>query len=205
MAPACFVAICPIKVEARAGPDAAGFWATGDYGEFDADGFLRLVGRKSDNFKLSTGRWIAPAGVEALLRRLPYVEHAMAVGAGHRFVVAILAVDLAKLSAGTRRRGRAAPTKQLSARIPDEVIRRDVIAAMAELPPHERPAGVLVTANPLSIEGGELTSNLKLRRSAVEAKYAVEIDAIYAVLEGRAGQSDRDAPGDAASPLVRWT
>jgi len=188
-----------------AGPDATGFWATGDYGEFDADGFLRLVGRKSDTFKLSTGRWIAPAGIEALLRRIPYVEHAMALGAGHRFVVAILAVDSAKLSADTRRRNRAAPTKQSSARIPDEVIRRDALAAMAELPAHERPAGVLVTANRLSIEGGELTSNLKLRRSAVGTRYAAEIDAIYLVLEGRSERSDRDMPGDGASLLVRWT
>ena len=45
-------------------PDDRGFWATGDYGEFDADGFLRVRGRKSDAFKLSTGRWVAPAGIE---------------------------------------------------------------------------------------------------------------------------------------------
>jgi long-chain acyl-CoA synthetase len=188
--------------EGPAGPDITGFWATADYGEFDSDGFLRLIGRKSEIFKLSTGRWIAPAGIEALLRRLPYVEHAMVLGAGHRLVVAILAVDSARLSAGAQHH-LGGPAKRALARDPVEVVRRDVLAATAGLPPHERPAGMLVTASRLTIEGGELTSNLKLRRSAVEAKYAAAIDGIYAALEGRTGRSDRDLPGDAASLLVR--
>jgi long-chain acyl-CoA synthetase len=189
--------------EDPAGPDPNGFWATADYGEFDSDGFLRVIGRKSEIFKLSTGRWIAPAGIEALLRRLPYVEHAMVLGAGHRFVVAILALDSARLSAGTAQRHLAGPAKRALARDPGEVVRRDVLAATTGLPPHERPAGVLVTASRLTIEGGELTSNLKLRRSAVEAKYAAAVDGIYAALEGDTGRSDRDLPGEAASLLVR--
>jgi long-chain acyl-CoA synthetase len=189
--------------EGPTGPGTNGFWATSDYGEFDSDGFLRVIGRKSEIFKLSTGRWIAPASIEALLRRLRYVEHAMVVGAGKRFVVAILAVDSARLSAGTAQRHLAGPAKRAVARDPGEVIRRDVLAVTALLPPHERPAGVLVTASRLTIEGGELTSNLKLRRSAIETNYAAAIDAIYTALEGRTQGSDRNRPGDEAWPLVR--
>ena len=105
-----------------------------------------MIGRKSEIFKLSTGRWIAPAAIEALLRRLPYVEHAMALGAGHRFVVAILAIDSARLSVGTAQRSLAGLAKQSLAHDPGAVVRRDVLAATAGLPPHERPAGMLVTA-----------------------------------------------------------
>jgi long-chain acyl-CoA synthetase len=191
--------------EGPAGPDTAGFWATADYGEFDPDGFLRVIGRKSEIFKLSTGRWIVPAGIEALLRRLPYVEHAMALGAGHRFVVAILAVDSSRLSVGAAQRSLAGLAKQSLAHDPGAVVRRDVLAVTTELLPYERPAGVLFTRRRLSIEGGELTSNLKLRRALVVAKYAAEIDGIYAILEGRTGQPNLDARGDSTAPLVRET
>jgi long-chain acyl-CoA synthetase len=189
--------------EGPAGPDATGFWGTADYGEFDPDGFLRVIGRKSEVFKLSTGRWITPAAIEALLRRLPYVEHALVVGADHRFVVAILAVDSARLSAGTAPRHLASAAKRALAGDPCDVVRRDVLAATAGLPPHERPVGVLVTASRLTIEGGELTSNLKLRRSVVRAKYAAAIDGIYAALEGGTQQSGLNLHRDRASLLVR--
>jgi long-chain acyl-CoA synthetase len=185
------------------GPNAAGFWATSDFGEFDTDGFLRLAGRKSEVFKLSTGRWIAPAGIEAILRRLPYVDHAMAVGAGHRFVVAILSVDPARLGVGTAQRSLAGLAKTRLQRDPMAIVRHDVLAVTAGLSTHQRPAAVLLTRGRLTVEAGELTSNLKLRRGVLEAKYAAEIEAIYAALEGGQGSLSTDSYDSPAAPLVR--
>ena len=190
--------------EVPMGPDREGFWATGDYGEIDADGFLRVVGRKTDVFKLSTGRWIAPASIEGLLRRIPYVEHAMALGAGHGSVVALIAVDSAKFARGTKQRDSAAQTSRVPARDADESIRRDVLAATADLPPYQRPAGVLVTKQLFTIEGGALTSNLKLRRAVVETRYAAEIERLFADLAMSTGRSNAVAPQGIATPLVRW-
>ena len=185
--------------EVASGRDSADFWATGDYGELDADGFLRVIGRKSEVFKLSNGRWIAPAGIEALLRKVPYVEHAIALGAGRDAVVAFLALDPARfrirqeaLSASARAGDR------------DEVVRQDVLAATEALPAFQRPAGVLVTTDRFTVEGGELTSNLKLRRMTVETKYATEIGKFFVTLEARR-QSARDGiTAGTASPTVRW-
>ena len=185
--------------EVASGRDSADFWATGDYGELDADGFLRVIGRKSEVFKLSNGRWIAPAGIEALLRKVPYVEHAIALGAGRDVVVAFLALDPARfrirqeaLSASARAGDR------------DEVVRQDVLAATEALPAFQRPAGVLVTTDRFTVEGGELTSNLKLRRMTVETKYATEIGKFFVTLEARR-QSARDGiTAGTASPTVRW-
>jgi long-chain acyl-CoA synthetase len=186
------------------GPDPLGFWATGDYGEFDADGFLRVMGRKSEVFKSSTGRWIAPADIEALLRRLPYVEHAMVLGAGRRFVVALVSIDSAKLGPATTHGNMATRAAALPVQDADEVIRRDVLATTAALAPYQRPAGVLVTTRRFTIEGGELTANLKLRRSVVEMEFAVKIQGLLAALETRAETLHGPAPDDGVPLLVHW-
>jgi len=182
-------------------PDHQGFWATGDYGEFDADGFLRVVGRKSEVFKMSTGRWIAPADVEALLRRIPYVEHAMVLGAGHRFVVALLAVESDRLPQGTMYGDIAAPAAASPMHGAGAMIRRDVLAATVVLPSYQRPAGVLVTTRRLTIEGGELTSNLKLRRPVVEERFAAEIQGLFAAMEAQMEVLREHAP-DTPIPLL---
>jgi long-chain acyl-CoA synthetase len=184
------------------GPDSSGFWATGDYGEFDADGYLRVVGRKSEVFKLSTGRWIAPTGIEANLRQLPYVEHAMVLGAGHGFIVAILALDSARLSVGPKQGSRAANLRKAAAGDPVEIVRRDVFAVTAALSSFQRPAGILLTTERFTIEGGELTSNLKLRRRFVEKKYAKEIERLFATLDSRTEGSHQRIPGETASLLL---
>lgn len=186
------------------GPDAQGFWATGDYGELDADGFLRITGRKSEVFKLSTGRWVAPAGLEGVLRRLPYVEHAIALGAGRPFVVALLSIGSGRIVRGAPGDVDPAHATAPPAGETDKLIRRDVRAATSALPPHERPAGVLVTTRQFTIEGGELTSNLKLRRVVVEREFATEIERLFAVLESGVYAPQGRGSDDASIPLVHW-
>lgn len=183
-------------------PDAQGFWHTGDYGEFDRDGFLRVTGRKSDAFKTGTGKWVAPAAVEAVLRQAPYVEHALLLGAGQPFVVALLAIDAALVGrAGKRRAKGAAPLGDATMA---EIARSDVNGLAASLPRHERPMGLLLTKRRFTLDGGELTANLKLRRRVVEAHYAAAIADLLAALEARA-QGERGHGHDAADMLVvRW-
>jgi long-chain acyl-CoA synthetase len=149
--------------------DANGYLHTGDYARLDEDGFLWLTGRKSEVFKTSTGRRVAPVPVEAALKQLAYVEYAVLFGRNRPFPVALLSMD--------RLPGSPAETP-----LPDvllQAIGRDVMAACIHLPSNQRPAGALVTLRHFSIADGELTSNLKLRRSNIEDKYSTEINALY--------------------------
>jgi long-chain acyl-CoA synthetase len=157
---------------------ADGFWPTGDCATRDEDGYLSLSGRKADLFKLSTGRWVVPAPIEERLRRAPGVDQAVVLGAGRKVPVAIVLV-----SPETRvRLGAPAAEGALS---PDEEIAlgRGIERALRDVAAHERPAGILVTTSPFSVAGGEITTNLKVRRRAVEAKHETALARLFAALE----------------------
>lgn len=175
--------------------DTEGFLATGDYASIDAEGFITLTGRKSDIFKTSTGRRIAPAGVEACLRAIPYVEHAVLVGAGRPFPVAIVAVSEPRLRACA---GASAETPIV--RLCEHIF-RDVARSVSELPEYQRPAGVVATVRTFTIEGGELTPNLKLRRQVIEVTFAAALDELYRSLEAAKGIAIERVLGDGKTLL----
>ena len=154
--------------------DANGYLHTGDYARLDEDGFVWLTGRKSEVFKTSTGRRVAPAPIEAILKQLAYVEHAVLFGRNRPFPVALLSMDAQSL-----------PGSPSETPLPNtllQAIGRDVASACTQLPPYQRPAGALVTLRHFSIADGEMTSNLKLKRSVIEDKYSTEINALYEML-----------------------
>ncbi len=185
--------------DVRAAPD--GFWPTGDLGAFDADGYLSITGRKADVFKSPSGRWIAPARIEGLLRGIPGIDEAVVVGAGRPAVIAIVSVNPRALgaAAGTATTtGDAADLNPLGER-GLRFVRDAVSAVAATLPTEERPQALLVSVRAFSIPGGELTSNLKLRRHAVEQKQRAAIDDAYARLRTARNTA---APEGLAFPLV---
>lgn len=150
------------------GGDAGRFVPTGDLGTLDADGFLVLKGRKSELFKTSTGRKIAPLEVEAALRRLPGIDQAVLVGAGRKAPVAILTLGA---------------TQEMPALTHlMEVLARALPERLAGLPAWTRPVGLVILTRSFSIDRGELTSNLKLRRTAIETGQAAALDALWADL-----------------------
>jgi long-chain acyl-CoA synthetase len=151
--------------EPAAPRDADGFLATGDYATQDAEGFVTLTGRKSEIFKTSTGRRVAPAGVEALIKQLPQVEQCLVLGANRPFIVAIIWVA-------------AEPLTQIKPRIAADVARM-----VGGLPDYQRPAGVLLASRMPSLERGEITSNLKLRRRQIADNYAAEIENLYGQIQ----------------------
>jgi long-chain acyl-CoA synthetase len=151
--------------------DDAGFLATGDLGHIDADGYLTLVGRKSEIFKTSTGRKIAPIGIEAKLKRLEGIDHVVVIGAGRKLIGALITL---------------APTAGVPpATLRDAAMRiaRQVGLILDSEPEYTRPAGLVVSRRVFSIEAGELTSNLKLRRKIIETNYHAEIERLLTLLE----------------------
>lgn len=160
-----------------------GFLRTGDVGYIDDEGFVWLTGRKSELFKTSTGRRIAPTAIEATLKRLGYVEHAVIVGNGRPVPLAILSISSVRESASVLD---AETLERLS---------RDIADVCHSLPAYQRPGAALVTHRPFAIETGELTSNLKLKRSAIADRYASDIHCAYDEI--------LRSPGRRGHPLVR--
>ena len=159
--------------EPPAARTAEGYFPTGDYAQQDADGFIILTGRKSDIFKTSTGRRIAPVGIETRIIQLPYVERAVVLGANRPFLIVIIWVASEQFAA-------EGGLQQAAVRI-----QADVCAAVAELPDYQQPAGLICSGRLPTIERSELTPNLKLRRKQIEANYTAEIEQIYNMLQNQ--------------------
>lgn len=163
---------------------ANGYLATGDYAEIDKDGFITLKGRKSEIFKTSTGNRIAPVGIESCLRKIAYVENAVVFGAGRKFPIALVSIAIDALPNQACEVGQDSPENAPRLR-PDclDSIRKAIEEELTSLPPHQRPAGIVITTNSFTIAGGELTANLKLRRKNVEQKYQIYLERMYREME----------------------
>lgn len=140
-----------------------GFYKTGDIGRLDGEGFLYLTGRKSEFIKTSTGRRISPVAVENVLNQSLLFEHVVVVGNGRKFLAAVITL--------------AADHKV------DADVSRQVKAELArlnhKLATHEQIHQFAILPDSLSIEGGELTSTLKIRRRFIEDKYCDLIERLY--------------------------
>ena len=161
--------------------DAEGFLRTGDIGVLDAEGFLRVTDRKKELIITSGGKNIGPQVLEGQLKRIPAVAHAVVVGDRRNYVTALFTLDpqrtpqvAASIGSPARDVVGAASCRVFRAWLEGEVER--VNAGLAryesirrfEILPHE-----------FSIQGGELTPTLKLKRRVVYQKYAAEIERLY--------------------------
>lgn len=160
--------------------DSDGFYATGDLGRFDAAGYLQLAGRSSEMIKTSTGRRVMPSSAEQQLLGTSGLEQVVLIGNGRKYVVALGATDGARTPPVSRER--------LEQGLQEMVLRIGV---------HERPRGIAILERLFSIEMGEVTSNLKLRRSELEARHAKLIDRLYAEI-------DRQAAAGNTAFVVLW-
>ncbi|HUY99840.1 MAG TPA: SDR family oxidoreductase [Thermomicrobiaceae bacterium] len=140
-----------------ASPLCDGWLLTGDLGHLTADGSLAIDGRKKDLLATSYGKKIQAAKVEARLRKIPGVAEAMLVGEGRPYCTALLWLD-----DGNR-----------------EEVDRSIVTANRDLSHPEQVKRWALLPNDLSIEGGELTANLKLRRHVVERRHAALLEALY--------------------------
>jgi long-chain acyl-CoA synthetase len=192
------------RVRTGAQPDSDGYWHTGDLGSLDEDGYLRVAGRKSEMFKTSGGRWIEPSQIEARLRQIPYVDQAVVVGTGKKAIVALLCLRQSPASLLTPEvTDKPASPSGLSEE-QESQLRADVAAEVSDLAEHQRPAGLLIVRGAFTIDGGELTTNLKLRRKAVEAKYSEEIERTFAALDGAAIPVLETRSPTAGIPVIQY-
>lgn len=167
--------------ETREAFTADGAWLkTGDLGSVDTEGFLRITGRKKEILVLSTGKKVAPLPIEAALCAGPWVEHAMLYGDGRRFITALFTIRDAALPLVADREGASWSRKEL---LEHDTVRREVQALVtkvnATLSRHEQVKKWVLVPEPFTVEGGELTPTMKLKRHEVAARYASLLDRLY--------------------------
>lgn len=171
--------------ETRAVFTEDGWFKTGDIGTIDADGFLRITDRKKELLKTSGGKYIAPQPIEQLIKGSPFVNQVVLIGNGRRFPAALIVPDWERIESyahlkGIETRERAQLCKH--PRIID-LFERQVAALTSELAQFEKVKKIGLLENELTIEGGELTPTLKVKRRVVDEKYRDVIDALYAGAE----------------------
>ena len=157
---------------------------TGDLGELDDRGFLRITGRKKELIALSTGKKVAPVPIEARLTDHAWLGHAVLFGESRKFVTALVTLRRPVVEAWAAEAGLREPWSALVNR--PEVrakVQEAVDAANAELSRTERVRKFVILDRELSLEEDELTPTLKVRRGTVTARFRDRLDALYAVPE----------------------
>ncbi len=170
------------KAAATAEALGDGWFHTGDVGALDANGYLRITDRKKDLLVTSGGKNIAPQPIEAILERNSLVAEAVVLGDRRRFVSALIVPDFAALERRLQDLGRPPADRA------DLVKRADVLALYqeivdglnGELAQFERIKKIRLLPREFSVQSGELTPTLKVKRKVVEQNWRDEIDAIYA-------------------------
>jgi long-chain acyl-CoA synthetase len=156
--------------------------ATGDLGRLDADGFLYITGRKKEILVTSGGKNIAPVYLESLLTQDPLILQAMVVGDGRPCLAALVVPNPDALLTEMHRRGITLGTPEMTARHPDVValFRERIDKQLANVAPYEQIRKFTLLTRGFTIEAGELTPKLSLRRQEIGKHFQAEIDAMYA-------------------------
>ncbi len=158
-----------------------GWFKTGDIGEFDKDGFLLITDRKKELFVTSGGKNIAPHPIELAITAKPYIDQACLLGDARKYIAALIVPDFPELQ-------RFAKHNNISTNSNRDLISHEQIKALIQkqvdevnetLPRYEQIKYYKVLEKPFSIESGELTPTLKLKRRIVFEKYKDEIESMY--------------------------
>ena len=162
--------------------DREGWFHTGDIGEFDADGFLRITDRKKDLIKTSGGKYVAPQKIENLLKLQPHVSQAVVIGDNRKYCTALITLDQEEVGRWASAQGLrfASPEEMAAHPRVRELIEAEVAAANKELASYESIKYFRILPRDLSTETGELTPSLKVKRKVMAERYRQQIEEMYA-------------------------
>ena len=156
--------------------DEQGWFHTGDIGELDPDGHLRITDRKKDLIKTSGGKYVAPQKIEALLKTKPILSEAVVIGDNRKYCVALVTVDKEKLAAWAQRTGS-------SPELEGEAVQKEIQGYLDEankgLASFETVKYFRVIDQEFSVDNGLLTASFKVKRKAVSTRYKDLIDSMY--------------------------
>lgn len=163
-----------------------GVWFhTGDIGSIDADGYIRITDRKKDLIKTSLGKYIAPQPIENLIRSIPMIEQAIVIGNSRKFPSALIVPSFDALQSYAKSLGLETKDNAELTRHPRiiEYFKKKIDEVTRDLAPHEKIKKIALLDQEFSVESGELTPTLKVRRKFVEDKNRAVIDALYPKFE----------------------
>ncbi|HMQ03504.1 MAG TPA: long-chain fatty acid--CoA ligase [Pyrinomonadaceae bacterium] len=157
------------------------WFRTGDIGEIDPDGFLRITDRKKELFKTSGGKYIAPSPIEQMIRSSRFVNQAVLVGNERKFAAALIVPNFEMLDSYASHKGFEKMSPEDYCRDPRiiDLFERQVAAATKGLAQFESVKKIALLEQELTVESGELTPTMKLKRRVIDEKYKSVIDEIY--------------------------
>jgi long-chain acyl-CoA synthetase len=162
--------------------DDDGWFHTGDLGDLDDDGYVRITGRKKELIVTAAGKNVAPAILEDRVRAHWLVSQCLVVGDGRPFVAALVTIDPEAFPAWLERSGRPASTT-VAELVDDPALRAEIRAAIDEankaVSQAESIRAFAILGEDWTEEGGQLTPSLKVKRNLVHQRYADRIEALY--------------------------
>ena len=162
--------------------DVQGWLHTGDIGELDERGFLRITDRKKDLFKTSGGKYVAPSAIETMFKGMcPYASHMLVHGADRNFVSALITLDPEAIEVWAAEQGLAGRPYSEVVSSPQcrDMVQRYIDELNLGLNRWEQIKRFTILERDLTVEEGELTPSMKMRRKHVDEKYRGQLDALY--------------------------
>jgi len=162
--------------------DAEGWMRTGDIGELDADGMLKITDRKKDLFKTSGGKYIAPTAIEGQFKAIsPYASQFLVIGSERNYCVALITIDPDQATEWAKANGMAGASYTDVVKSPalQAIISGHVDELNGRLNRWETIKKHVILDNDLSVESGELTPSLKVKRKVVEDNNKRLIESLY--------------------------
>jgi long-chain acyl-CoA synthetase len=160
-----------------------GWFATGDVGHLDKEGRLYITDRKKDLFKLSNGKYIAPQQIESLLKQSEFVSQAVVVGVGRKQPAALIVPEWEAVRQALSASGQEFPRDRAQlAEFPAAVklVQSDVAQLTRELADYERVRRIALLPEEFTIDKGELTPTLKVKRRVIDERFGELIEKLYA-------------------------
>jgi long-chain acyl-CoA synthetase len=167
--------------ETRAVFTSDGWFKTGDVGTLDKDGFLRITDRKKELFKTSGGKYISPQPIEQAIKGSRFVNQVVLIGAECKFPAALIVPVWEQLESYCKLKGIEVKSRSELCRHPRiiDLMQRQIEALTPNLAKYERIKKIALLEDEFTIEGGELTPTLKVKRRVIDEKYRDVIEALY--------------------------
>ncbi len=161
--------------------DTKGWFHTGDIGNIDADGFLKITGRKKEIFKTSFGKYIAPMPIENKFRESPFIDQMFVTGENQKFAAALIVPDFVYLKCWCGKKEIPYTSNKDIIENPSVKKRflKEIKKYNVEFGETERIKSIEILDSEWTIESGELTATLKLRRTFIGNKYAGVISKLF--------------------------
>jgi long-chain acyl-CoA synthetase len=159
-----------------------GWFATGDVGRLDQSGRLYLTDRKKDLFKLSNGKYIAPQLIESLLKQSELISQLVVVGAGRKQPAALIVPEWEALRQTLYATGEDFPENRVElSQFPAAIklVQRDVSELTKGLADYERIRRIALLPDEFTIDNGELTPTLKVKRRVIDERFGELIEELY--------------------------